>query len=152
MTGAPRFGVRVPLTQEKSMVRSRAALLLLVPFLFPLMAFRQSPLVDPAPIPLSAKVSEDQATKAIKMALLHRGWETTAEKPGEIDATLHLRDHVAEIAVAYDASSIQIRYVNSTNLKYEVQKDGSRLIHTNYLSWINNIVLDIQTNLILFGG
>ena len=34
----------------------------------------------------------------------------------------------------------------------EVQKDGTRLIHTNYLSWIENIVLDIKTNLILFGG
>ena len=134
------------------MVRSRIALLLLLPFLLPLMAFRQSPLVDPAPIPLSAKISEDQATKAIKMALLHRGWEATAEKAGEIDATLHLRDHVAEIAITFDASSIQIHYVNSSNLKYEIKKDGTRLIHTNYLSWIENIVLDIKTNLIMFGG
>jgi len=134
------------------MVRSRIALLLLLPFLLTLTAFRQSPLVDPAPIPVSAKTTQDQAAKAIKMALLHRGWEATAEKPGEIDATLHLRDHVAEIAINYDATSIQIHYVNSTNLKYEVQKDGTRLIHTNYLSWIQNIVLDIKTNLILFGA
>ena len=132
-------------------MRSRFLLLCVLPVALLLMAFRQSPLEDPAPIAVSPKVSEADVTKAIKIALLRRGWTTTADKPGEVDATLHLREHTADIAVDYDAHEIKIKYVDSTNLKYEM-KDGKRYIHTNYLGWIHNLVVDIQANLIMFGG
>lgn len=132
------------------MLRSRFSLLLL-PVLLLLMAFRQSPLVDPAPIAVPARTTPEQVVKAIKAALLHREWTVTAENPGAIDATLRLRDHVARIAVAYDAGQIQIKYVDSSNLKYEM-KNGTRYIHTNYLGWIQNVVADLQSNLILFGS
>jgi hypothetical protein len=134
------------------MVRSRFVLLLVLPLALLLMAFRQSPLVDPPPITVAQNVSPDQVLKSIRIALLKRGWTETATKPGEVDATLHLRDHVADIAITYDARAIQIKYVGSSNLKYEVGKNGSRLIHTNYLSWIDNLVLDIKTELIRAGG
>jgi hypothetical protein len=29
---------------------------------------------------------------------------------------------------------------------------GQRYIHTNYLGWIHNLVVDIQANLIMFGN
>lgn len=133
------------------MMRSRLHLLLLLPVLLLLMAFRQAPLVNPAPIPLGANVTPSAVVKSIKLALLKRGWVATAVKPGEVDATLHLRDHVAKIEIDYDSKAIQIKYVDSVNLKYEV-KHGTTYIHKNYLSWINNLVLDIRSNLILLGG
>jgi hypothetical protein len=134
------------------MLRSRLLLLLMLPATLLLMAFRQSPLVDPPAITVAGNVAQDQVVKAIKIGLLHRGWVETASKPGEIDASLHLRDHAADIAIFYDAHAIQIKYVGSSNLKYETKRDGTRLIHTNYLSWIDNLVVDIKTELIRTGG
>ncbi|MBS0571084.1 MAG: hypothetical protein JSS28_10775 [Proteobacteria bacterium] len=132
------------------MSRLRLAALLL-PFALLTMAFRQAPLVDPPPIAITAKISPDNVVKAIKMALVHRGWAVTAVKPGEVDSTLNLRDHTARIAITYDARKIQITYVGSTNLKYEVKK-GTPYIHKNYLGWIENLVTDIQGNLLLLGS
>lgn len=131
---------------------SRLRLALLVPLLFLLMAFRQSPLVDPPPVPVPAKATADQVARAIKAALVHREWTITSERSGEIESTLHLREHVARIAVTYDTHEITIKYVDSANLKYEVKKDGTRLIHSNYLSWIQNVVADLKQNLLLFAG
>jgi hypothetical protein len=38
--------------------------------------------------------------------------------------------------------------VDSNNLKYEV-KNGVRYIHTNYASWIRNLVSDIKSRLVM---
>jgi hypothetical protein len=132
------------------MSRLRLALLLL-PTALLLMAFRQAPLVNPPPIAITSKISADNVVKAIKMALVHRGWIVTAVKPGEVDSTLDLRDHSVRIVVAYDTSNVQIKYVDSSNLKYEV-KNGTPYIHKNYLAWIHNLVGDIQGNLMLLGS
>jgi hypothetical protein len=132
------------------MSRLRFALLLL-PFAVLTMAFRQAPLVDPPPIAITAKISADNVVKAIKMALVHRTWTVTAVKPGEVDATLNLRDHTARIVIDYDTTKVQIKYLDSTNLKYEVKK-GTPYIHKNYLGWIENLQNDIQGNLMLLGS
>ncbi len=132
------------------MSRLRIALLLL-PFALLTMAFRQAPLVNPPPIAITTKMSADNVLKAIKMALVHRGWTITATKPGEVDSTLSLRDHIARIVIGYDTAQVRIKYVDSTNLKYEV-KNGTPYIHKNYLSWIENLVHDIQGNLMLLGS
>lgn len=128
------------------MPKSRLLLLLLVPLLALTMAFRQAPLVNPDPIHVPAGLSEAQVGKAVASALIGRGWSVTAEKAGETDATLHLREHVARIAVTYDASAVQIKYVDSENLKYEM-KDGKPYIHKNYLGWIEYLVQDINRGL-----
>lgn len=132
------------------MSRLRLAVLLL-PFALLTMAFRQAPLVDPPPIAITGKISADNVAKAIKMGLVHRGWIVTAAKPGEIDATLNLRDHTARIAIDYNAANVQVKYVDSTNLKYEM-KNGTPYIHKNYLGWIENLTKDIQGNLLLLGN
>lgn len=128
------------------MPKSRILLLLLVPLLALTMAFRQAPLVNPDPIHVPAGLTEAQVAKAVSSALIGRGWSVTAEKAGETDATLHLREHVARIAITYDASAIQIKYVDSENLKYEM-KDGKPYIHKNYLGWIEFLVQDINRGL-----
>ncbi|GAA0712665.1 hypothetical protein [Dokdonella soli] len=129
------------------MSRTRVLSLLLLPVLFLLMAFRQAPLVDPDPIAVPPKTAEHQIAKVIKVSLLHRGWTVDSEKPGAIDATLHLREHVARIAISYDSANVRIKYLSSENLKYEIEH-GKPLIHKNYLSWIENLVTDIRTNFV----
>ena len=128
------------------MLRSRFFVVLLLPILLLLMAARQAPLVDPDPIAIPAKVTDAQVAKSIRGALINRKWTVTDEKPGEIKSTLMLRDHKVRIDITWDKRQIQIKYVDSENLKYEVE-NGKRLIHKNYLGWINNLVSDIGANL-----
>lgn len=123
-------------------------LLVLAPALLMLMAFRQVPLVDPQPIPVPANVSPAQVEQIIGSALSARNWKIVKHVPGEIDAVYNPRDFSVTIAVHYDASKIQINYVTSDNLRYEV-KNGLRYIHTNYASWIKNLVTDIQNGLMM---
>jgi hypothetical protein len=138
------------LRREIPMLRSRLSLLL--PIFLLLMAFRQAPLRNPEPIVVPAKVTSEQEVKAIKAALLHRQWVVTGEEPGKIGATLQHKEYSVRIFFRYDPRSIQIRYVDSVNLKYEKKKDGSEYIHKNYPLWIENLVTDIQSNLVLFGS
>lgn len=128
------------------MPKSRILLLLLVPLLALTMAFRQAPLVNPDPIHVPAGLTDAQVAKAISSALIGRGWSVTAEKAGETDASLHLREHVARIAITYDASAVQVKYLDSENLKYEM-KDGKPYIHKNYLGWIEYLVQDLNRSL-----
>lgn len=132
------------------MSRLRFALMLL-PFALLTMAFHQAPLVNPPSIAVPAKDTPEQVSKSIKAALLHGQWLVTADNPGEIDGTLTRNDYSVNIAVTYDAHKIQVRYVDSANLKYE-KKNGVEYIHRNYLVWIRDLVAQIQSNLLLFGS
>lgn len=134
------------------MLRSRSSKkwwpLLLAPALLLLMAFRQAPLVDPQPIQVPANVSATQVEHVIGEALSARGWRIIKHTPGEIDAVYDPRDFSVTIAIHYDARQVQINYVTSDHLRYEV-KNGVRYIHTNYESWIKNLVTDISNGLMM---
>lgn len=134
------------------MKRSRISvswwLLLLAPALVLLMGFRQVPLVDPPPIAVPAGVNTAKVEQVIGAALTSRNWRIVKHLPGEIDATYDPRNFSVTIAVHYDARQVQINYVTSSNLRYE-EKNGVRYIHTNYASWIKNLVTDIQNGLML---
>lgn len=103
-------------------------------------------LVDPQPIAVPLGLSEKAVAKSIRLGVAQRGWVVSRQDPGYMEATLNIRSHVAKVGITYDTSSIQIRYIDSTNLDYEVKK-GVRRIHGNYLKWINNIVHDISVQL-----
>lgn len=136
------------------MVRSRRSRLwsslLLLPVLALLMAARQVPLVDPEPIAVPAGLAEAKVARSIKAALVGREWVISEEQPGKLIATLNLRTHMAKIDISFDTSKVAIRYLDSRELMYG-QKKGVTVIHRNYLSWIHNLVVDIQRNMILAG-
>jgi hypothetical protein len=121
--------------------------LLLAPALLMLMAFRQVPLVDPAPIPVNG-VNSAKVEQIIGSALTARNWRIVKHVPGEIDAVYDPRAFSVTIAVHYDSQKIQINYVTSSDLRYE-EKNGVRYIHKNYESWIKNLVTDIQNGLMM---
>ena len=110
-------------------------------------AGRTAPLVDPAPVSVPAGTTQDSLVKDIKRALLGRGWTITAERPGEIDSTLFIRDHEAKIRVTYDLQSVRFTYVDSKNLNYRLDRKGKAEIHGNYLGWIKNLTNDLGVNL-----
>ncbi|RCS29373.1 hypothetical protein DEO45_12820 [Rhodanobacter denitrificans] len=134
------------------MPRSRLLLLLLLPMLLLTMAFRQTPLVDPPPIDVPAGLTAVQVSKAVKGALIGRTWVVTAEHADGIDAALNGNDYQARIHVAFDTHQVKISYAGSTNLKYEVKKDGTRLIHTNYMNWMRYLSGDIGRDLQLISA
>ncbi|MEY2117008.1 MULTISPECIES: hypothetical protein [Rhodanobacter] len=100
------------------------------------MAFRQTLLVDPRPISMPAGLTAVQVSKAVNGALVGRTWVVTAEHADGIDAALNGNDYQAKSHVAFDTHQVKISYVDSTNLKYKVKKDGTRLIHTGYMNWM----------------
>lgn len=131
------------------MFRARAwSGLLLVAALVFLMGARQVPLTDPEPVAVPAGLKLEQVTKAIKAALVGRTWAVTSEEPGHIVSTLNLREHMAKIDIVYDLQTIRIKYLDSGELLY-AQKKGQRMIHHNYLNWIQNLVTDMNRNLML---
>ena len=124
----------------------RACLAVLSLFAFATAVQAREKLVDPAPVAVPAGLEGERVVKDIKRTLAGRGWEVTGEQPGQIDARLHLRDHVAVIKVTYDASDVRFAYVDSTNLDYK-EKRGQRYIHGNYLGWIQYLRTDLATNM-----
>ena len=125
------------------MLRSRLGLLLLLPLLLMLMAFHQLPLVNPQPIPVPQRATPDQVYKVITRVLARFGWVVASDKPGNLEATYAPRDFTVRISITYDTTQVQIRYIDSTNLKYEMKKDGP-YIHKNYTAWIRNLVTGIS--------
>jgi hypothetical protein len=121
---------------------------LLAPALLLLMAFRQVPLTDPAPIPVPSGVDAARVEQIIGAALTARNWRIVKHVEGEIDAVYDPRDFSVTIAVHYSAQQIRINYVTSSKLKYE-ERNGVRYIHRNYESWIRNLVTDIQNGLMM---
>ena len=119
--------------------------LLLVPVLVLLIAAAPA-LVNPPPIAVPAGLSEQAVAKAIRVGMAQRGWVLTRQDPGYVEATLHLRTHMARIGITFDTQSIGIKYLESANLDYEVKK-GVERIHRNYLKWIDNVVQDINVQL-----
>ena len=134
------------------MPRSRLLLVLLLPLLLLTMAFRQTPLVDPPPINVPAGMTSVQVGKAVKGALIGRGWVPSNERDDGVDATLTGNDYTAKIHIAFDTRQVKITYVDSTHLKYEVKKDGTRMIHVNYMGWMRYLTQDIGRNLQLISA
>jgi len=130
--------------------RTWSALLVAAVMVF-LMGGRQVPLTDPEPIAVPAGLKIEQVAKAIKASLVGRTWAVTQDDPGHIVSTLNLREHMAKIDIAYDLQTIKIRYLDSGELMY-AEKKGQRMIHRNYLNWIQNVVNDINRNLTLIGS
>jgi hypothetical protein len=128
------------------MSRSRLGILLLLPCLVLLGAARQAPLVDPDPVKVPAGLDRGTVLHVIKKSLLQRGWTVNAESPTQVEATLHLRAHIANIVIDYDTSQVAVHYVSSDNLLYEVKK-GTPYIHRNYLTWAQNVASDVEREL-----
>jgi hypothetical protein len=106
------------------------------------------PLVDPPPLAVPQGLKAKDVSRGVRMGLAERGWLINKETPKEIEATLLVRKHTVKIAVAYDTSTVQIKYLDSTNLDYGLAKDGqTRVIHKKYPAWIQNTLTDISRNL-----
>ena len=118
--------------------------LLLAPLLV-LVLSASAVLVDPGPISVPPGLSDAVVAKAIRLGVAQRGWVVTRSDPGYMEATLHLPH--SHDRPQFDTRQIEIHYVSSDNLDYEMKKGVPR-IHGNYLKWVNNVVHDINIQLL----
>lgn len=92
----------------------------------------------------TAKVNMDNVAKAIIRAGASLGWQMRKVADGQIEGTLYLRDHMAQVKIPYTTKSYSILYQNSSNLKYDA---ANNTIHSNYNGWVQNLNRAIQTQL-----
>ena len=109
---------------------------------------RNTALMDPGQITLTAPVgqaaSAAKVRHAIVLAGMARGWTIVEEQPGRLKLNFNKGNkHRATIEVRYDERSFGIRYLESYNLDYAL-KDGQVLIHPNYNRWVNNLAHDTR--------
>lgn len=49
--------------------------------------------------------------------------------------------------MTYGNGQVKLAYVDSTNLDYKKDRDGTEEIHPNYLNWMQFLSSDIRANL-----
>ncbi|GAA5645391.1 MULTISPECIES: hypothetical protein [Vibrio] len=103
---------------------------------------RVQPVMNVENTPVAYNLQSNQVKNAIIEAASDRGWIVAEVNPGELNATIQVRSHAAEVRIPYSEKYYSILYVSSVNLKAE---DGH--IHRNYNRWINNLNVDIQREL-----
>lgn len=94
------------------------------------------------------EVTLDQVTKAILEAGTGLKWSMAVVKPGQIIGTLLVRSHSAVVDITYTTKTYSITYKDSTNLKYNADK---QTIHDNYRGWIQNLDNTIKGKLLALG-
>jgi hypothetical protein len=92
--------------------------------------------------------SLDEIQKAIVTAGTGLNWRMAVVKPGLIVGTLSVRSHMAIVNIVYDTKNYSITYKDSTNLKYDAEK---QTIHENYRGWIQNLDNAIRSRLTVAG-
>ncbi|WP_432722930.1 hypothetical protein R0381_001396 [Jeongeupia wiesaeckerbachi] len=124
------------------------ALSLLLGLSAPAMA-RQGLMRDPPTLSISKDLDVDQVKSAIVDGATQTKWQTREAAPGRIEATLDVGNgkHIAKVAIEYDDRAVQIRYLDSFNLKYETVSDGRVFIHPNYNKWTADLAAAIRTRL-----
>ncbi len=88
--------------------------------------------------------SSSATYRAIRSAGKSLGWKINQIKPGVAQGKLYLREHIAVVRINYSKYSYSIKYVKSTNLKYNA---ANKTIHKNYNGWIQNLDKAINARL-----
>jgi len=105
---------------------------------------------DPVTVPVTLKLTDAQLRKAVRAALLNRGWKLDHEQPGSLEAAAShkdsRRDYEARIAVTYDAQQIVVRYRSSEGLKYDAT---AKTILPDYNTWMDALIKDFPVYLSL---
>jgi hypothetical protein len=81
---------------------------------------------------------------AIETTLARRHWEIREHVPQRYVADLTERIHKVQVAIIYNDREFSIDYLNSSNLLYNRNGDGSETIHRKYLTWVKNLADGIR--------
>jgi hypothetical protein len=73
------------------------------------------------------------------------GWRTAKTAAGVMESTLQIRQHTVIVTITYSAASYTITYKDSTNMKYNADKNS---IHNNYNKWVRNMDKNVYSLLV----
>lgn len=105
---------------------------------------------DPVEVAIDGKMTRDLVGRAIKAALIRRGWKPEKEGPGTLEALLEKQDKWwVRIGVRYTAEHATIRYIRSEGLYYD---PDTREIGGNYNKWMRLLSRDIGVNIALLAS
>jgi hypothetical protein len=108
-------------------------------------SYREAPLQRSTAVPAQiGSFSQEQMEAAIGVALAKHGWRVVDKVPGLFTVELSERVHRVRIQIVYGAPGIVINYVESENLRYARNADGTETIHRKYATWVKNLSQDIQ--------
>jgi predicted small lipoprotein YifL len=98
-------------------------------------------------MPTKKTLTNDDVFKAIVRAGASKGWIITRVDNNTAVGTLNLRGHQAIVTITFNTKEYSITYKNSTNLKYDAEKNT---IHSNYNAWVQNLknAIDVQLSLL----
>lgn len=88
----------------------------------------------------SNKSTIESMEKSIVKGAVSLGWKTEVLKPGEVLATLDIRQHQLVVLLTHDDKTVSVEYKDSKMLKYDGRK-----IHRQYGNWITNLLRAIDT-------
>lgn len=101
------------------------------------------PLVNPAVSEWGCQLSYDEVKLGLESALIARGWTTSDQKKGYMQAKVIVRGkHTLVVDINYAETSFAIKYISSDNLKHKIDEEGIEMIHPNAISWMENVRSD----------
>jgi len=108
---------------------------------------RSAELKDPEAMEFDCKLNMKQAEKAVRSGLRARQWTHKTKKPGHLEGRIVVRGkHTLRVDIHYTGTSFDVNYKDSDNLNYKVKDDGTRRLHPNGNSWMDNLANDIKHN------
>lgn len=107
------------------------------------------PMALPDPLETPQELSPEQVTRALKSALVGRGWEPVDVQYGVVDATLQVREHRLQLRFTLSGDAIHFQYLDSAVLGYEVE-DGVPHIHPSVMKWTQLLANDVRANLLRY--
>ena len=116
--------------------------LLLVPVAALLIA--AVPLVDPPPVDAPAALTHKEVVSVLRKTLVSRGWLLTKDAADEVEAKLDVRTHTIKVRYLVANQQISIKYLDSVNMDYRLDRRGNPKIHRKYPGWMNNVIVALN--------
>lgn len=99
----------------------------------------------PTVVTLPQGATAEQVGKAVRLALVGRGWSLENDAADSVDGQLTIRGDTVRVKISYDASSATILYLSGSRLSRGVAQEGAGSIV--YSRWVQNLAKDIPIHL-----
>lgn len=109
---------------------------------------RDAPMVQPGRVVVATADGASAGTAGVRAAIVKGaqglGWMVAGDEPGKLTLKFNKQGkHEAVIEALYDDKGYELKYVDSTNLNFSRNADGSMQIHPNFNRWIANLIKHI---------
>ena len=115
-------------------------------------AARAAELIPAMELTLTGPDGQPLAAERVRAAILAGAastgypWVPQNETPGRIVLrTLVRSKHVVVVAAEYSAGRVRFDYVSSVEMNHKIKRDGTAVIHPNYMAWRAQLERAVRT-------